>query len=344
MKKYLCLLLCIVIIGAVCASCVKSSETESSAEPVPESSAETASAEPSEEPSEEISEEPSEEISAGDPEKVAIPEGVKVITNLDYDNGKGKMGDNDGPAYCVYSKRGYNKASMDVKISEMKINTLRTSDRKFVNAYMFLGCDIYSGYNWSNCFDCGFCWSGRTPAWHLFYNIYTPADKDQPGWYESKVRLKKNHDYRLTLDTSEQDELATLIIYDLTSDKEVDRAQFRVKGMKCDGSNTVYLMDFALDYPDDVKKDTAGNPSKDDWKEIALYNTDENLYMRNVVVENVKIYAGGNEYVWDKTRTNNRSLWPDIHMTEVDYPCTKVIANEEDYDFSFRVDIDMNRE
>ncbi|MBQ6183879.1 MAG: hypothetical protein IJK33_08345 [Clostridia bacterium] len=344
MKRFACLLICVLLICACFAACAKTEPETSAGESSAEPSAPAESEGPGVEPSEEPSVEPSVEESSEDSEHVAIPDGVKVITNLDYDNGKGKMGDSDGPAYCVYSNVGYNKASMDIKISEMKINTLRTSDRKYVNAYMFLGCDIYSGSYWTNCFDCGFCWSGRNAAWHLFYNIYTPADKSQAGWYESSVRLKKNHDYRLTLDTSEKDELATIIVYDLTKDKEVDRAEFRVKGMKCDGSNTAYLMDFALDYPGDVKKDTNGDPSDDNWKEITLYNTDENLYMRNVIVENVKIYAGENEYVWDDSRTKNRSLWPDINIPEIDYACTKVIADEENYDFSFRVDLDMNRE
>ena len=351
MKKYICLLICAVMICACFAACGGSgndteSAPESKAEPSEvisaEPSEEIVSGEPSVEPSEESSEEPGEEESSEDSEYVAIPEGVKVITNLDYNNGRGKMGDCDGPAYCVYSKVGYNKASMDVIISGMKINTLR-ADNRYVNAYMFLGCDIYNGSYWCNCFDAGFCWSGKNPAWHLFYNIYQPADSEQKGWYESKVRLDGAHDYRLILDTSEKDELATIIIYDITDDKEADRTTFRVKNMKCSGTNTAYLMDFALDYPENVKLDTAGNASED-WTEITLYNTDENLYMRNVVVENVKIYAQGNEYVWDDSRTKNRSLWPDINIPEIDYACTKVIANEETYDFSFRVDLDMNRE
>ncbi|MBO4501328.1 MAG: hypothetical protein J5760_03715 [Clostridia bacterium] len=351
MKKYICLLICAVMICACFAACGGSgsgdkNEPESAAAPSAEISAEpsedTVSEEPSVEPSaEESSEEPSVEESSEDSEYVALPEGVKVITNLDYNNGRGKMGDCDGPAYCVYSKVGYNKASMDVLISQMKINTVR-EDRRYVNAYMFLGCDIYNGSYWCNCFDTGFCWSGRDPAWHLFYNIYQPADSEQKGWYESKVRLDPTHDYRLILDTSEKDELATIIIYDLTKDKEADRTAFRVKSMKCSGTNTAYLMDFALDYPENVKLDTAGNAS-DDWAEITLYNTDENLYMRNVVVENVKIYSGENEYVWDSARTQNRSLWPDVNIPKIDYPCTMVIADEEYYDYSYRVDLDMNR-
>ena len=335
MKKYICLILSAIMILACLASCDSgNTRSESPAPAVSEPESVPESVEPSEEPSVEENSE--------DTEHVAIPEGVKVITNLDYNNGKGKMGDCDGPAYCVYSPVGYNKASMDIKISEMKINTLRTSDKKFVNAYMFLGCDIYNGTYWCNCFDAGFCWSGKTPAWHLFYNIYEPGDSSQAGWYESKVRLKKTHDYRLTLDTSEQDGVATIIVYDLTAEKEVDRAEFRVKNLKCNGTNTAYLMDFALDYPENVKLDTAGNASED-WAEITLYNTDENLYMRNVVVENVKIYSGENEYVWDSARTQNRSLWPDVNIPKIDYPCTMVIADEEYHDYSYRVDLDMNR-
>ncbi len=304
----------------------------------PESSEETVSQIPDEssEESKEVSE-MSEEL-----KKTPVPEGATALSNLDYNNGGGKMGDSDGPAYCVYSKVGYNKASMDIKISELNINTIRRSDGKFVNAYIFLGCDVYNGSWWSNCFDTGFCYSGTNPSWHLFYNIYEPAASDQGRWYESSVKLDPAHDYRLTLDTSEENQKATVIIYDLTADKEADRVSFYVKGMKADGTNTAYLMDFALDYPANVKKDTSGNPS-DDFVEITLYNTDEDLYLQNVLVENVKIYKNGEEFVWDETRTNNRALWPDMTETSFDYACVKVITIEDTYDYAFRVDLDMNR-
>ncbi|MDD4125097.1 MAG: hypothetical protein PHW77_05160 [Eubacteriales bacterium] len=345
MKKALIILLalCLCVPIAACKGRGTDVSEDSSKEVVfslvPSSSEEAASNESDGEISEESSEESemSEEL-----KKEPIPEGATVITNLNYSNGDGKMGDSDGPAYCVYSNTGYNKASMDVKISEMKINNIRESDGKFVNAYMFLGCDVYNGSWWSNCFDTGFCYAGKTPSWHLFYNIYEPAESGQAGWYESSVKLDPTHDYRLTLDTSEENLKATVIIYDITAGEEADRVSFYVKGMKADGSNTAYLMDFALDYPQNVKKDTSGN-SSEDFVEITLYNTDEDLYMQNILVENVKIYKNGSEYIWDETHTKNRALWPDMSDTQFDYACTKVITVEDSYDYSFRVDLDMNR-
>ena len=271
-----------------------------------------------------------------------VPADAAVFTNLDFRQ-VGKMGDNDGPAVCYYSKTGYRKASMDVLISRINIRTKRP-DRKYVNAYMFLGCDVFRGGSWCNCFDAGFCWSGSNPSWHLFYNIYEPADKAQKGWYESGVKLNRTHDYRLTLDTSAEDEKAAIIVFDLTDGKEADRAEFRVKNMKCDGSNTAYLMDFALDYPENVRLGTDGKPSGD-WSQITLYNTDQGLYMTNVLVENVSILpAGGNEMIpWDASVTNNRGLWPDKSLNAFDYVCTQLVEFPSEAGLRFRVDLDMNR-
>ena len=342
MKRLLVLLLALLVL-TVFVSCGGDDGETSSVEGM---SSSPSSAEESPEETNESSEttEESSEVSEMSEElkKIPIPEGATVITNLDYSNGNGKMGDADGPAYAVYSKVGFNKASMDVKISDIKINNIRQSDGKFVNAYIFLGCDVYNGTWWSNCFDAGFCYAGTKPAGHLFYNIYEPAESGQKSWYESSVKLNPKHDYRLILDTSEENTKATVIIYDLTDALEADRVSFYVKGMKADGSNTAYLMDFALDYPPNTKLDTSGKPSED-WVEITLYNTDEDLYMQNVLVDNVKIYKGENEYVWDETHTNNRSLWPDNSYTEFDYACTKVITLGDTYDYEFRVDLDMNR-
>lgn len=342
MKKTIIFIIAMFMLTAFASCGGKSDGSSSSAEDVSSlapSSEEESSDLTSEDNSSEVSEvsEMSEEL-----KKTPIPEGAHVITNLNYSNGDGKMGDADGPAYAVYSKVGYNKASMDIKVSQIKINTIRQSDKKFVNAYIFLGADVYNGEWWTNCFDTGLCYSGKNPSWHLFYNIYEPADSSQYFWYESKVKLDPTHDYRLILDTSEENTKATIIVYDLTDDKEVDRVSFYVKGMKADGSNTAYLMDLALDYPQNTKLDTSGNPSED-WVEITLYNTDEDLYMQNVLVDNVKIYKNGTEYTWDETHTKNRSLWPDSSYTKIDYACTKVITLGDTYDYEFRVDLDMNR-
>ena len=324
---FFCLLLAVLLFCSCGSESPAASESTAPSEAISEEES-VQTSEPSEE-SEPVSEETAKE---------PIPDGAKVVTNLDYTN-TGKMGDNDGPAYCVYSKVGHNKASMDIAVSKIRINTVR-KDGKFVNAYLFLGCDVYEGVSWCNCFDAGLCYSGRTPAWHLFYNIYEPAEEGEKKWFESNVKLDAAHDYRLILDTSEESQRATIVIWDITEDKKADEATFSVKKMQKSGANTAYLMDFALDFPADIRKDRSGN-STDDWGEITLFNTDEGLYMQNILVSNVKIGASGKEYEWDETRSSHRSLWPDKTVSVVDYACTKVIG--EAYDHDFRVDLDMNR-
>ena len=321
------------------AACGTPGPEPSEPESLPASEAESVLSESSEPVSEEVSAPMNE---SSEDYRSPVPENATVYTNLDFVK-NGKMGDADGPAVCYYSKTGYRKASMDVRISQIAIQTKRP-DRKFVNAYMFLGCDVFNGSYWCNCFDAGFCWSGSSPSWHLFYNIYEPADNKQRGWYESGVKLSRTHDYRLILDTSEEDEKAAIIVYDLTDDREADRAEFRVKNMKCDGSNTAYLMDFALDYPDNVRKAPDGTVT-DDWKQITLYNSDQGLYMTNILVDNVKILPAGKdeEIPWDESVNNNRGLWPDKSMTEIDYVCTQLIELPSDSGLAFRVDLDMNR-
>ena len=336
--RAVCLVLCFCLFAAFLSAC---GADEPSVPPEETSAVSQTERDPEPSPAEPI---PSEEVSEMEPvsDENTLPEGAVVFTNLDYKN-TGKMGDSDGPAVCYYSKTGYRKASMDVLISKMKIHTVR-EDKKFVNAYMFLGCDVFNGSYWCNCFDAGFCWSGRNAAWHLFYNIYEPADSLQKGWYESSVRLNSGHDYRLTLDTSEKDEQATIIIYDLTADKEADRAVFRVKNMKCDGSNTGYLMDFALDYPNDVRMDVNGKATGD-WEQITLYNSDRGLYMRNVLVENTRILPANaeEEIPWTADLNSARSLWPDKSLSVVDYPCTTLTELPSEEGLKFRVDLDMNR-
>ncbi len=281
-----------------------------------------------------ISEE--EEISMGDPD----------ITNLNYQN-TGKMGDDDGPAYAIYSKQGYNIASIDVMISEIKLNNIRKSDGKFVNAYIFLGMDIFNedGY-WVNCLDTGFCYSGKDGGWHLFYHLYTTEDESTPTWYESKVILNPNNDYRLTLDSSEEDGRARVTIYDITEDKLVDSKELEAAYSLADGSNTAYLQNYALDYPGDVKYDTEGNKSENDWVEITLYNTDEDLYMNYLTVKNVKIGKNDSILPWTEEHTNNRSTWPDMGLWEdgnvkIDYPIVQIWIDK--YDESFTLCFDMNR-
>ncbi|HAN20113.1 MAG: hypothetical protein A2Y15_05470 [Clostridiales bacterium GWF2_36_10] len=264
------------------------------------------------------------------------------MTNLNYDNGSGKMGDTDGPAYAVYSKKGFNKASIDINISQIDLNNVRESDGKYVNAYMFLGMDIFnSSGNWVNCLDTGFCYSGVNGSWHLFYNLYTTETQGINKWYESKVKLDSTHDYRLTLDSSAQNSRATVTIYDITTKKVVDSKEFESAYSLADGSNTSYLQNYALDYPKEVKYDTNGKPSENDFVEITLYNTDQGIYMNNLTVENAKLCNTDGEILWTNKATQNRSMWPDKKITKIDYEAVTVWI--EDYDNSFTLNLDMNR-
>lgn len=264
------------------------------------------------------------------------------MTNLTYSNGSGKMSDTDGPAYVVYSKIGYNRASVDIKVSEIELNNVRKSDGRFVNAYMFLGMDVFDeNNNWVNCFDTGLCYSGVNGGWHIFYNLYATVSESTAHWYESDIILNSSHDYRLILDSSEQNGKATMTVFDLTTNKVADSVEMESAYTLKDGSNTSCLQNYALDYPDDVKFDTHGNRSEDDFVEITLYNTDEEIYMKNLTIMDAKISNNQSEFTWSQTQTQNRSMWPDQNVA-FDYEVVKVWKNS--FDSSFTLSLDMNRE
>lgn len=265
------------------------------------------------------------------------------ITNLTYNNGSAQMGDNDGPAYAIYSKKGYNKASVDIKTSKIEINSIRKSDGQFLNAYLFLGMDIYDTEGeWANCFDSGIGWTGENGGWHLFYFLYSTESEDTYKWYESNVILDSSHDYRIIVDSSKENGRTTLSAYDLNDKKIVDSVEFESQYSLADGSNTNYLQDYAFDYPEEVKYDTSKKYSEDDFAEITLYNTNENLYMKNIVIDNAKIYKNGKEYDWTEEHTRDRAIWPDDSVSKIDYPVVQIWSKQ--YDNSFIVDFDMNKE
>ena len=298
------------------------------------------SSEQSTEQSIEISQDESEESKEESTvEQEYIFEGTETFNNLTLANGTNKMGDADGPAYCVYSKKGYNKASMDIELSKINLNIYREGG-KHVNAYMFLGVDIYNGNYWVNCADAGLVYSGSN-GWHIFYNMYSCENPETTNtWYESRVTLSSRCDYRMTLDSSIDDGKATLTIYNLTTNKVADSVTFELQHAKKDGSNTSYLTDFALDYPPNIKNDTAGKPT-DDWVEITLHNSDRGIYMKNIRVKNCKLYKGESEYDWTNEVTQNRGIWPDSSIKKIDYPCT-IIRNATE-NMEYIVDLDMNR-
>lgn len=248
------------------------------------------------------------------------------------------MGDCDGPAFCVYSKKGYNCASMDIVLSDLQMNVSRQSDQRLLTAYIFLGADSYDDNgSFVNCFDAGLGYDIVKQKWVLFYNILY-VQPIQQKWYMSSKPLDETHDFRLVLDTSQEDGWATMILYDLTAGGiEYDRASFRTFHTCKDGHNTVYYQDYALDFPDNVKYDTSSQPVDSNWPEITLYNTDQSIYMKNLKILNITI----NNQPWTADKTANRALWPDCTMAWMDYPVLTV--SHGNFDSEWLIDIDMNR-
>jgi len=261
-------------------------------------------------------------------------------TNLTWTNTSTKVGDNDGPAYVAYSNIGYNKASEVVAVSKIKSNLVRKSDKKTVNAYLFLGIDIYDSdtKKWKNCADAGLGYIGSTGGFHAFVNRFI-VDENEISWWESPVELDSTHDFKIILDTSKKDEQLVLTIVDVTDgNKTVDSKEFSLKYTKTDGSNTAYYQDYAIDFPDDVCKDTNNNDSKD-WDQVVLYNTNQDLYMRNIQITDVYLYNASGSYLWTEEYTEDRFLWP-YKTRAVDYVCTTVNVTKKDYETT--IDLDMN--
>lgn len=265
--------------------------------------------------------------------------GSELMSNLTYRN-SGFMGDNDGPAYVVYSKRGYNRASMDVMLSELRMNTVRKSDGLYLNAFIFLEIDSGdSRGNSINNADAGLMYSGGNYGrWHLFHyiNKVSPTSS-QLRWRESSKDLPAGHNYRLVLDSSKSDGLTTLSAIDLSDgNKEVDSIQFEFLYSLKDGSNTSFYQDYAIDYPDNVKFGSNGDYSIDPT-EITLYNTDQNIYMRKIIITNAML---GNQ-AWSRSNSICRCMWPDRSNSKINYPV--VIVRSASFDTDLVLDLDMNR-
>lgn len=266
---------------------------------------------------------------------------MKSKTNLGFTNSGRYEGDNDGPAYVIYSKIGYNKASFEFHMSQAKLNMKRKSDQLWTNSYIFLGVDIYDEkQEFLNCIDAGFCYSGEGQSWHLFYNLLNTNQK--LSWYESSITLDETHDYKLVLDCSYKDETARISIYDITDgNRIVDSAEFELMYAKKNGSNLSMYQDFAIDFPDNIKKNRAGEYSENDWEEITLYNTDEGIYLKNIVIHDAKLYLSDREFTWTEGCTNDRFMWPDTTFTKIDYVCTQIRSLTMNSDLI--LDLDMNR-
>ena len=260
-----------------------------------------------------------------------------ILSTLDYTN-TGKMGDTDGPAFAVYSHLGYTGASAILDLANMEINTVLPNG-KFVNGYAFLGVDIYNntGSWWVNCVDAGLCWSGRDGGWHVFYNIYEPLNEKTPTWYESSVILPKDDIYIMSLNLTE-DNYALLTIEGQNTGVK-DEVRVEVKGALADGRNTAFLFNTALDYPPNTKIGRNGKRCED-FVEITLANTDQGLYLRSFLVEELTLYDGDKIFPWTTDKSSAVSIWPDKSIAGFDYAPTVVETSDGT---AYVIDLDMNR-
>lgn len=263
--------------------------------------------------------------------------GTETFNNLNTAN-LDKMGDADGPAYCVYSNTGYNKASFDIELSRAELN-IYDKNGTHVNAYAFMGMDVYSGGSWVNCIDFGLVYSSDRTGWHVFYSIYDKPEGEY-GWYESGIKLNPNHDYRLTLDSSEKDGECTLTVYDLTAKTVADTASAPLLNAKKDGSNTSFLVDVALDFPSEIQVDENGNKNSTRWISVIRANTDKGYYFRNVGIYNCTLSLGETDYDWTVERTQCRGIWPSS-ACDTGYEVTTV--RNADGNREYIIDLDMNR-
>ena len=273
------------------------------------------------------------------------PKGTQSINSLTYKN-KERIGDWGGPAYTVYSKKGYNRASMDVALSDVEINMIRRSDKKTLVGYAFLGMDVWhpTGGYWVNCMDAGLKYDGNSGKWVLFHFIYDVSAANQQKWYESHKALDPTHDYRISLDCSKSEGWTTLSAYDLTEGREADSVTFQARYAKKDGSNVSFYQDFAIDMPDDLMRDPDGNIyevdsaiSDEGWAGIILYSTNEDVYLRNLKV--VDSMLNGQPWTADKTRL--RGFSPDSLQPYIGYEVVKV--THANFDNEFQVDIDLKK-
>jgi hypothetical protein len=264
------------------------------------------------------------------------------MTNLNWTNPE-REGDADGPAWVVYSNKGYNAAAANLKLSELRANLVRKSDGIAVASYLFLGVNVYDqkGY-WINCADAGLCLVGNG-KWHAFINRWEPSEHAwyfDSGWWESTINLDKTHNYQLVLQTANEEQKMTLKIIDITANWSiVDTKTVDLKYSQKDGNNTSYYRDLAIDFPPEVCKDKMGK-STDDWDKVVEYNTNENLYVKNIHFYEAYLYNMQGRYQWQDSYTNYRFLWPD-NINKVSYACTTVTPINRDYED--RVDLNLNK-
>lgn len=252
--------------------------------------------------------------------------------NLEWTNSGIKDGPADGPGYSVYSNVGYNKASAVVCLSQAKTNLSRKSNKKAINAYAFLGIDVYrNGTQWANCVDAGLLRSGNDGKWHACANRYMVGPDDNK-WWESTVNLDETHDYKLVLDSSKKNEQITLQVIDVTDkNKVVDTKSFEFYYAKADGSTTSYYHCISMAFPPDICYDTKGNADCTEFQEVLKYNTNEGLYFKNIALKEATLYNASGSHSWTQECTKDRFMWPTKANT-VTYPCVTLQSVKKDYE------------
>ncbi len=263
------------------------------------------------------------------------PDYTAIIDSLNYTN-IGRMGDTDGPAFAVYSTKGYKAASVVLDIPSVEMQNV-LPDGRYLNGYAFLGIDVYDGDNWINCIDAGFCWSGRRGGWHLFHNIYETLSPSTRNWYESSKILPSNDTYEMVLEIID-DDYARLTVTGQNTGVS-DDILIEVKGAKKDGSNTAMLFNCALDFPPDTKVDRNGAPCQD-WTEITLANTDLGIYFKSLRAKELTLFRNDEKLPWTNEKNSSVSIWPDKKVYGFDYAPTEITL----YDGTeYLINFDMNR-
>ena len=262
--------------------------------------------------------------------------GTEAFDNLSFTN-PGQMGDADGPAYCVYSQKGYNKAEMNFELSAAEASVAGKRGA-LMNGYVFLGATAFNeeGY-WVNSCDAGLTYTGENGGWRLFWNTADDGTGNR-GWFSGGKTLDDTRNYRITLDCSKKDGWAVVTVTDIDDERVVDSAEFRFPGSKADGGNLEMLTDIAVDWAsEDTWVDSHGEPTED-WTEVVFACAGQNMYFKNLRIYGCALYGGGLRFDWEPACTDRRGLTPDSG-TEV---YGKVITvHSVTGDTEYIVDIDL---
>lgn len=260
---------------------------------------------------------------------------MQTISTFNYRN-PGRMSDNDGPAFVAYSKIGYSGASATVDLGNTKVNGA-LSNGKFINAYIFLGIDVFGETEWENCVDVGFAWAGAKGGWHLFYNLFLKYDGTRFEWWESSNTLPQDDIYDLSCKLIAEEEVL-FTAKGRTSGVE-ESVRFKLRHAKLDGSNTSCLFNCALDFPPESKIDRNGDPCED-WPEIVLGNTDKGGCLKNLTVTDMTLYTGTEPSKWTNEKNSDIGIWPDASFTVFDYAPTIVDCMDGS---AYHIRLDMDR-